>query len=354
MEGAKRAVSRLDLPENVKEFLTTSWGISTLHPPQYEAMPSVLGGNNTLLAIPTASGKSLVAYIGIMKRVLMDEPGSKAVYIVPLKALASEKFDDLSELCSAVGLTVGLGIGDASAEAKKIDECDVLVCTSEKLDSLMRNRSEIMANVSIVVADEFHLMNDSTRGPTLEINLTRLRHLRLRPRQGGRRLPRVEVILGDGAPGGHGAGAAVGHLLVLLARLRPVPRGARVGAVRVAGPAAAGHGAEVAQGLDGVVGAAARARVDGEDVGRVRVVLRVAEREPVGAEVRAAVFRDGAVVEERARLPVQGPLRRDGEDVRDDGLERRVVDGRVLARQRPAPLEVGPRAHALVAAAALR
>ena len=94
MEEAKRAVSGLDLPKKVTDFLTNSWGISTLHPPQFEAMPSVLGGDNTLLAIPTASGKSLVAYIGIMKRVLMDEPGSKAVYIVPLKALASEKFDD--------------------------------------------------------------------------------------------------------------------------------------------------------------------------------------------------------------------------------------------------------------------
>jgi len=178
MEGAERAVSKLDLPRKVTDFLTSSWGIVNLHPPQFEAMPSVLGGSNTLLAIPTASGKSLVAYIGILKRILVDDPGSKAVYIVPLKALASEKFDDLSELCGAVGLSVGLGIGDASAEAKKIEECDVLVCTSEKLDSLMRNRSELMANVSIVVADEFHLMNDATRGPTLEINLTRLRHLR--------------------------------------------------------------------------------------------------------------------------------------------------------------------------------
>ena len=178
MEGAARAVSALDLPSKIRDFLEHSWGIQTLHPPQYEAMPSVLSGTNTLLAIPTASGKSLVAYLGIMKRLLLDDVGSKAVYIVPLKALASEKFDDLSELCSAAGLTVGLGIGDASAEAKKIEECDVLVCTSEKLDSLMRNRSEMMANVSIVIADEFHLMNDATRGPTLEINLTRLRHLR--------------------------------------------------------------------------------------------------------------------------------------------------------------------------------
>ncbi|NCG01503.1 MAG: DEAD/DEAH box helicase, partial [Euryarchaeota archaeon] len=178
MEASERAVSGLDLPQKVLDFLTKTWGIKDLHPPQQEAMPSVLSGSNTLLAIPTASGKSLVAYIGILRRILVDEPGSKAVYIVPLKALASEKHEDLVALGGSVGLTVGLGIGDASGEAKKIDECDILVCTSEKLDSLMRNRSELMANVSIVVADEFHLMNDSTRGPTLEINLTRLRYLR--------------------------------------------------------------------------------------------------------------------------------------------------------------------------------
>ncbi len=178
MEGGERAVSALDLPPMVLKFLIDTWGIKHLHPPQHEAMPSVLSGANTLLAIPTASGKSLVAYIGIIRRLLVDDPGSKAVYIVPLKALASEKHEDLVALGGSVGLTVGLGIGDASGEAKKIDECDILVCTSEKLDSLMRNRSELMANVSIVVADEFHLMNDSTRGPTLEINLTRLRYLR--------------------------------------------------------------------------------------------------------------------------------------------------------------------------------
>ena len=42
----------------------------------------------------------------------------------------------------------------------------------------MRSRSELMSNVSVVVADEFHLLHDASRGPTLEINLTRLRTLR--------------------------------------------------------------------------------------------------------------------------------------------------------------------------------
>ena len=38
----------------------------------------------------------------------------------------------------------------------------------QKLDSIIRNRSETMSRVSIIVADEFHLMNDSNRGPTLK------------------------------------------------------------------------------------------------------------------------------------------------------------------------------------------
>ena len=75
-------------------------------------------------------------------------------------------------------MTIGLGIGDSTSEAKKINECDILVCTSEKLDSIVRNRSEVMSNVSIIVADEFHLLNDVSRGPTLEINLTKLRYLK--------------------------------------------------------------------------------------------------------------------------------------------------------------------------------
>ena len=74
-------------------------------------------------------------------------------------------------------MKIGLGIGDAPSETKQIDDCDILVCTSEKLDSLMRSKSEVLRRVSVVVADEFHLLNDSHRGPTMEINLARIRHL---------------------------------------------------------------------------------------------------------------------------------------------------------------------------------
>ena len=172
------SINDLILPDKAKKFFTKQWGINALHPPQAQSMEAIFSNRNALIAIPTASGKSLIAYIAILRKLLLEDIGSKAIYIVPLKALASEKFEDFKALGNALNLTIGLGIGDSSSEAKKIDECDILVCTSEKLDSIIRNRSKSMSNVSIIVSDEFHLLNDATRGPTLEINLTKLRYLR--------------------------------------------------------------------------------------------------------------------------------------------------------------------------------
>ena len=178
MGEEERSIHNLSLPKKAIDFFESEWGIERLHPPQFEAMGPLFDQHNILLAIPTASGKSLVAYIAILNQLLNHNPGSRAVYIVPLKALASEKFEELKEIGQHLGLKIGLGIGDATSEAKNIDDSDILICTSEKLDSLMRSRSELMSNVSVVVADEFHLLHDASRGPTLEINLTRLRTLR--------------------------------------------------------------------------------------------------------------------------------------------------------------------------------
>ena len=172
------SVNDLNLPSKARQFFINEWGIERLHPPQAESMEPIFSGRNALIAIPTASGKSLIAYIAILRRLLLEDIGSRAVYIVPLKALATEKFEELSQLGKSLNLTIGLGIGDSTSEAKKINECDILICTSEKLDSIIRNRSEVMSNVSIIVADEFHLLNDIARGPTLEINLTKLRDLK--------------------------------------------------------------------------------------------------------------------------------------------------------------------------------
>ena len=177
MGAEKGDVRNLNIDPRLIDHLIGK-GIENLHPPQTEAISPALSGKNLLVATPTASGKSLIAYLAILNRLKSAGEGARAFYIVPLKALASEKVDDLRELCSKVDMTVGLAVGDRDGETGNIDDADVVVCTSEKLDSLLRNRPSFADKVEIVVADEFHLIDETSRGPTLEVLLARLRHLR--------------------------------------------------------------------------------------------------------------------------------------------------------------------------------
>ena len=59
------------------------------------------------------------------------------------------------------------GYRDRSSETSLVENSDVLVCTSEKLDSMLRSKPSLLDDIGIVVADEFHLMQDPSRGPTL-------------------------------------------------------------------------------------------------------------------------------------------------------------------------------------------
>ena len=146
-------------------------GIEELYPPQTEALRPVMQGRNVVLAIPTASGKSLVAYLAMLQAVLR---GGKALYIVPLKALASEKYEDLSKFAD-MGIKVAESTGDFDEVDAKLHRFDIVVSTSEKADSLLRHRTKWLDQLSVVVADEVHLLNDPGRGPTLEVTLVKFR-----------------------------------------------------------------------------------------------------------------------------------------------------------------------------------
>lgn len=146
-------------------------GIETLYPPQETAVGPALAGKNLVLAMPTASGKSLVAYLAMLQGVLR---GGKALYIVPLKALASEKYDDLAKF-EDLGIKVGESTGDFDEIDPKLARYDIVIATSEKADSLLRHRVKWLDQISVVVADEVHLINDPDRGPTLEVTLVKFR-----------------------------------------------------------------------------------------------------------------------------------------------------------------------------------
>lgn len=174
--GPKKTIEELGLSSDLVKLLRENWKINELYPPQQEALPHALNGKNIMLTIPTASGKSLVAHLTIAHRLKNDLVGQKAIYVVPLKALASEKYEELKEIADVTGLKVALAIGDRSGEIRSIEDSDILVCTSERLDSLLRNKSDLIANIGIIVSDEFHLLHDYSRGPTLEVLISRVRH----------------------------------------------------------------------------------------------------------------------------------------------------------------------------------
>ncbi len=163
-------IDRFPIDAEVREILAQQ-GITALYPPQAAAVGPVLEGRSVLLACPTASGKSLVAYLGLLRAV---RAGRTGLYLVPLRALAQEKFEELSAF-EPLGIRVGLSIGDFDLSSSVLEKLDILVATSEKADSLLRKGSPWLDRLGTVVADEVHLMRDPDRGPTLEVSLTRLR-----------------------------------------------------------------------------------------------------------------------------------------------------------------------------------
>jgi len=168
------------LPDGVAEHLRAS-GIDELYPPQAEAVEAgVTEGRSLVASVPTASGKTLIATLAMLSAI---ERGGKALYIVPLRALAGEKRAEFAQF-EDQGISVGMSIGDYESTDDWLGSQDVVVATSEKVDSLVRNGAEWIADLTCVVADEVHLVDDAGRGPTLEVTLAKLR----------RRAPDLQVV----------------------------------------------------------------------------------------------------------------------------------------------------------------
>lgn len=150
--------------------------IEKLRPSQEKAIKAgLLDKKNILVCTPTASGKTLIAELAMMKAILQKQ--QKAIYIVPLKALATEKHKDFKKRYGSFA-NIALSIGDLDSADSYLSTYDIIVCTSEKLDSLIRHHAPWLSQVGVIVVDEIHLLNDPGRGPTLEIIITMMRQMK--------------------------------------------------------------------------------------------------------------------------------------------------------------------------------
>lgn len=151
-----------------KEFLEKlkKEGIEKLYPAQEEAVKrGVFEGKNLVIATPTASGKTLIATFAIIKNINL---GKKIIYVVPLVALAGEKYQYYKEFLGS-RLKVAISVGDLDSSDPWLKNYHLIITTTEKLDSLLRHGIDWLSEVGGVVIDEVHLINEPSRGPTLEI-----------------------------------------------------------------------------------------------------------------------------------------------------------------------------------------
>ncbi|MBR9681651.1 MAG: DEAD/DEAH box helicase, partial [Candidatus Altiarchaeota archaeon] len=140
-------------------------GVTELYPPQVDAIKrGVLDNKNFLLASGTASGKTLIATLASIKTVLDKK---KVVYLAPLRALAFEKYREFKKF----PFEVRISVGDFDSGDRWLGDADIIVCTYEKLDALLRHRPEWVRDIGLIIVDEVHEMGNR---PVIETLITKM------------------------------------------------------------------------------------------------------------------------------------------------------------------------------------
>ena len=144
-----------------------SRGISRLWSHQAEALDAAREGRNVLTVTPTASGKTLVFALPVLETVLED-PGAKALFLYPTKALAQDQVGGLRELAAATGrlrpprLAIYDGdTPDSERRRIKAEPPEILVTNPDMLHlGILAHHAEwrpFLEALRFVVVDELHV-----------------------------------------------------------------------------------------------------------------------------------------------------------------------------------------------------
>ncbi|MGZ0710092.1 DEAD/DEAH box helicase [Coraliomargarita sp. W4R53] len=144
---------------------------------------------NLLVSSTTNSGKTLIGYLALLQSVLR---GRRALLMVPLRALAQEKYAELIALSKAlkgsefsVEVTTGdYRLNEETMQSPPPEGGQLVIATPERIEAILRNADydPWIRSIAIVVCDEAHLIGDPVRGASLEYVITSLKILRGPPR----------------------------------------------------------------------------------------------------------------------------------------------------------------------------
>lgn len=146
----------------IREIIRDSYPqIKELNPAQQAVIDAGLleDNHNYIIAIPTASGKTLLGVMAALDAMLN---GGKVVYAVPLISIQNEKIKEFKAF-EAFNIKVG----------RHPSTCDLAVMVFESFDSITRFNWNTLRDVDLLIVDEFHMIGEYSRGPTIECALTR-------------------------------------------------------------------------------------------------------------------------------------------------------------------------------------
>lgn len=182
-----------DFPED----MVSTWrkmGIAELQPIQVQAIQKykLFDGNSMIVSAPTSSGKTFVGELAAVYQAIHEK---KTAFLVPLKAIAEEKFKTFREMYQLSGIRVVVSSRDHKEFDADIDSgnFDIAIIVFEKFFQLLNSNRNFLGSLGLVVIDELQLLADPTRGTNLELILT---HLRMQ-KKGTFQIVGLSAVLGN-------------------------------------------------------------------------------------------------------------------------------------------------------------
>jgi len=166
---------RYGFPQSLLERWESKQG-PELFPLQVRAVreSGLLSGKSLVVSSPAGTGKT---FIGEMAAVRQAAQGRKSVYLVPLKALAREKYREFQKRYSQYGIRVVLSTRDHRDMDNQVlkGEFDLAILVYEKMLRLLCKAPRLAEDIRTVVVDETQMIGDPDRGPGLELLISFLR-----------------------------------------------------------------------------------------------------------------------------------------------------------------------------------
>ena len=151
-----------NLRDDIKTIINSAYPyIEEFNPAQKAVIESgyLEDKSNYIICIPTASGKTVLGVLPALKTIL---DGGKAVYAAPLLSIQNEKVKEFKAFEDH-----GISVGKHPASS------DLSVMVFESFDALTRFSWNTLRDVDTLIIDEFHMIGEFSRGPTLEAAITR-------------------------------------------------------------------------------------------------------------------------------------------------------------------------------------